>query len=400
MKILIINSLYFPNVVGGAEKSVQLLAEALKKQGCNVCVATLTWRAEAYLQNINGVNVYYIPLENLYFPFSKNNQKFLLSKMCWHLIDIYNFRMIHKIEQVVKKIKPDIVHTNNLAGFSVGIWKVVKEYQIPIVHTLRDYYLLCVKSSMFDNKKNCVQQCAHCRFFSGPKKYLTKYVDFVTGVSDFILKYHIRHKYFENSKKSVIYNPCDMTTNSSLRRSSSRKRSAVIRLGYIGRIHPTKGVELLLHSFLKLPSNRVELWIAGKGDPNYEAKLRNMVQGVDNVHWLGFVSPRELMDHIDVLVVPSLWNEPMGRVVVEAYAHGVPVIGSNRGGIPELIIEGETGYIFNPDNPETLQDLVIQLMEHPEVLNYMRCMTRKMINNFSVERIVKEYLLVYKYVLQ
>jgi glycosyltransferase involved in cell wall biosynthesis len=75
------------------------------------------------------------------------------------------------------------------------------------------------------------------------------------------------------------------------------------------------------------------------------------------VRFLGHVKPQEFFSEIDVLVVPSLWNEPMGRVVVEAYGMGVPVLGARRGGIPELIDDGVTGLLFEPEVADVVRVL-------------------------------------------
>jgi len=72
------------------------------------------------------------------------------------------------------------------------------------------------------------------------------------------------------------------------------------------------------------------------------------------VRFLGRVAPRDFYPHIDVMVVPSIWNDTFPGVVFEALAFGKPVIGSRRGGIPEMIREGENGLLFEPDTPGDL----------------------------------------------
>jgi glycosyltransferase involved in cell wall biosynthesis len=72
------------------------------------------------------------------------------------------------------------------------------------------------------------------------------------------------------------------------------------------------------------------------------------------VRFVGRVEPRDFYPQVDTVVVPSLWNEPLGMVVAEAFAFGKPVIGSRRGGIPEMIRDGENGLLFEPDEPGEL----------------------------------------------
>ncbi|MBU9858666.1 glycosyltransferase, partial [Rahnella aceris] len=153
MRIIIINSLYYPHKVGGAEVSVQMLAEDVARQGNDVLVLTLHDDKYIRKENINGVNVEYLPLRNVYWPFSGGVQH-RINKLRWHIKDLYNREMIDVVESRINEFKPDVVHTNNLSGFSVGIWKLLSQLKIPLVHTTRDYYLFHPNSTLFKNGKN------------------------------------------------------------------------------------------------------------------------------------------------------------------------------------------------------------------------------------------------------
>ena len=121
MKILIFNTLYSPNQIGGAEKSVQLLAEELllaKHEPIVVCTSN-----KDYISYINGVKVYYVKTNNLYWNYhAKEKNKYI--KPLWHIIDSYNILVSRKVSAIFKTENPDIVHTNNLAGFSDIVWKI------------------------------------------------------------------------------------------------------------------------------------------------------------------------------------------------------------------------------------------------------------------------------------
>jgi len=79
--------------------------------------------------------------------------------------------------------------------------------------------------------------------------------------------------------------------------------------------------------------------------------LRKRAEGLP-VEFLGYVKPEELFRLIHCLVVSSRWHEPFGRVIIETFACAIPVIASNRGGIPEIVDEGQTGWLYDPDIPE------------------------------------------------
>jgi glycosyltransferase involved in cell wall biosynthesis len=102
------------------------------------------------------------------------------------------------------------------------------------------------------------------------------------------------------------------------------------RFGFIGRIENNKGIALLLEAASRLGE---KVLVAGSGDDALRVTLEARFPG--QADWCGWVEPGQFFRRIDVLVVPSLWPEPFGRVVAEAAAYGVPVIATAVGGIPE-----------------------------------------------------------------
>jgi glycosyltransferase involved in cell wall biosynthesis len=113
------------------------------------------------------------------------------------------------------------------------------------------------------------------------------------------------------------------------------------------------------------------------------------------VTFLGYVPPENLFHQIDALVVPSRWHEPFSRVVVEAFAHGVPVIAAARGGIPEIVDDGRNGWLYDPDEPGGLVRLLVKASKERERLYEMRRCAYERIREFSVEANVAQYLKIY-----
>lgn len=380
MKILIFNTLYSPYSVGGAEKSVQVLAEGLVKYGNEVTVVSTT--PEVDFDNIlEGVKVYYVNNENVYWGFD-NEENYSIKKTLWHTIDSYNLFIKKKIERIIKVVNPDIVHTNNVSGFSISIWDVVSKLNIKLVHTLRDYHLLCPKVTMYNGNNNCESQCLSCKIFSIPKKSTSSKVDAVVGISEFILEKHLTNNYFKNSIiNTVIGN--EVTVNVEPSKTIDTNR---IVFGFIGQINKSKGVEILLDTFSKLNKNKNwKLLIAGKGNENYINNLKT-IYGNYNIEFIGVVNSSFFYSKIDILVVPSLWNEPFGRVVVEGIKHNKYVLASARGGIIELLKNEDT---FNPDNND-LFDKINNILINKTI--------PEQTNNFD-ERVTENYISLYKKVL-
>lgn len=390
MKILFFNSLYTPNLVGGAERSVQALTESVAKAGHQVVVVSTAPRKGVQTDRVNGVRVYYIGLKNLYWPYQGTSHS-TVTKLLWHALDTYNPWMGREVSRVLDAERPNLVHTNNLSGFSTLIWQQVKQRGLPLVHTLRDYYLLCPRSSMFRNGENCKRVCTKCRPYALVRRRLTNHVDTVVGVSRFVLERHLETGYFATTpKRRVIYTGYRAGSLSS----PSRDRSLPVRFGYLGRLVADKGIETLLESITQLPEGTWSLNIGGRGPAKYERYLRTKYE-IPAIQFSGYIRPEVFFPKIDVLVVPSLWHEPFARTPIEAYGHGVPVIGSNRGGTPEFIEEGLTGFLFDPSSPEDLTAKMRRFINGPGMITNMQLACLRKAESILPQRTTEQYLEAY-----
>lgn len=389
MKILMTNMNYLSTVVGGGQGSLQVLAEGLVTEGHDVTVVSL---GESSLEGeANGVKTIRLPIKNRYWPFD-NRPHAAVEKALWHAADLENATMARDLAEVLDGIRPDVLHTNVMAGWSTAIWEVAKARGVPIVHTLRDYYVVCLRSERFRNGHLCDRTCIDCLPFKYWRSRASKGVIAVVGNSQYILQEHLRLGAFEHSPiKEVIYNgyrpPSPLPDR--------EERTGRLRIGFLGRLAPHKGIEHLLRAMHNLPSGSAELLVAGAGDSSYEKYLINRYSS-DDVTFLGFTRPEDLLPRVDVLVVPSIWPEPLPRTAFEAFGFGVPVIGSNRGGIPETIQEGVTGFVFSPDDPLALTRVLESLVLSPEKVDEMRTFVFDRSTDFAPDRVVRSYAAVYK----
>lgn len=388
MKILFVNTLYYPFRVGGAERSVQQLAEALVREGHQVVVATTSPEREDSVADVNGVRVYYLRLRNLYWPPPSTQAQRLLRPL-WHLWDTANLAMTKQVRALVKREQPDLVNTNNLVGFSPLVWKALYEMQIPILQTLRGYDLLCPRTTMFRKGRNCQVQCWDCRAFSWLPKRLSRYVTGVIGVSRSTLQIHLNCRYFPRAAvREVVFNPVEATVTPD---SKPPAHYGMFHFGYLGRLDPAKGVEKMLAAARKLPDGEWSLLVAGSGREQYTTRLRQYFIS-PRIQYLGHMEPNDFFRRIDALIVPSLWNEPMGRVILEAYSYGVPVVAARRGGIAEIVEEGRTGFLYDPEETGGLAQAVRKFIEHPERARAMRPACLAKATEFLPEKIVKQFL--------
>ena len=387
-KILFISNQYFPNFVGGAEISVQTLVEELARQGTECVVVSLASTAEDSVDVVNGIRIYRVAARNVYAPFSGPKSAF--TKLLWHLQDVANARMARQVGRVLDLEKPDWVSAHNLAGFSVAVWSEVKSRGLGLSHMLHDYYLLCPRSTMYRNNRNCGRQCALCRGLSISKRSASSHVDLVIGISQHVLDVHKTAGYFPGAHAVAIHNA--RTFDRPDIAEVSPANPGPLRIGYMGRLHPSKGVELLLDAVSTLPPHAWKLRMAGLAvDPDYGASLRDRY-GRPEIEFCGLVAPQDFYRSIDVLVVPSNWNEPLGMVVVESLGYGIPVIGSRGGGIPEILGEAGPGWLFEPGNAVELSSILRSLLADRDSIHALRPAALRRRQHFLPARQAADFL--------
>lgn len=380
MRVLFINTLDTKEKGGGAEYVTWDLMCALKNKG-HQCILLSTSNYDNQLNlrfyERNGIKVYCGAIHNFYWPHDKKKRNLFL-KLLWHIRDSYNPLMGKYISDVVLKERPDVAILHNLSGWSVSSWNVLKQLEIPIIQVLHDYYLVCPKCTMRKRSKNCNWQCLECKILRQPHLQLSQSVAAVVGVSNYILNLHLELGYFKDvSIKKVIHN---FRNPAFLNVCNEKQKSLLsydegLTLGFIGRLDPVKGVQTLIYAIKDLITinPNIKLLIAGDGDTSYINFLKKIIGETKNIILMGRVNQHEFYPYIDVLVVPSLWNEPQGVVVIEAFAYGKPVIAANRGGIPEMIQDSYNGFLVDIDDYENqqLKDSINKMLS-PNILEKMK----------------------------
>jgi glycosyltransferase involved in cell wall biosynthesis len=264
--------------------------------------------------------------------------------------------------------------------------------KIPIVHTLRDYYLSCPRSTRYKNNTICKKPCFDCSLYSIPKKKLSNDVGTVVGISKFILNEHLKEGYFSKAKhRKTIGNAYTLPTSTFANQFSSEE----YKIGYIGRIEQAKGIEVLLKAFSELENPNLKLLVAGSGNEQYLQYLQKKYNDT-RVQYLGHIEPEVFYVDIDLLVVPSLWNEPFGRVVIEALSYGLIVVASNRGGISEIIEKSNNGFIFDPSDMDALKTILSDMCPTVNTSRTREIVADDAIQEFCENEILRKYLTAYR----
>jgi glycosyltransferase involved in cell wall biosynthesis len=362
MRILMINSLYPPIAVGGAERSVCLLAEALARSGDQVVVVSLHPEPKETVQTQNGVRVYRLPMDNHYWPFHGGEKPGKVARLWWHMNEACNLRAAERVGRILDLERPDVVHSNNLCGFSVAVWREVKKRKIRLVHTLRDYYLLCSRSALFREGSVCIQRCRDCKALTANRRPATHLVDAVVSISEYVLKRHTESNYFPGAPSAVIYN--SGVTDAIPSPKNNGKDTLIF--GCIGRLEDEKGIRVVLEATERLSFANWRLRIAGVGLDSYVDSLKERFTD-PRIEWLGFSSPQHFYASIDVTIVSSVWPEPLSRAVIETFASGKSAICAQSGGIPEIANMGRVVATYSAKDCRLLAEVMDEAMRNVDM---------------------------------
>jgi glycosyltransferase involved in cell wall biosynthesis len=149
-----------------------------------------------------------------------------------------------------------------------------------------------------------------------------------------------------------------------------KPKSEILRVGYIGQIVNIKGVHLVIEAIKKRPQLPIRLDIYGDltDFPKYVEKIRASAQNDARIHIRGKIEHKNLfqvMENIDVLVVPSIWYENSPNIIQETFATHTPVITSNLGGMAELIEHQKNGLLFDPGDSDSLAEQIQLFIDSP-----------------------------------
>lgn len=328
---------------------------------------------------------------------SKNNYKTDSSKYFIEGIDFFDKSFItralstprffysteakNKLDKLLVDEKPYIAHIHLYKGtLTPSILKSLRSFSIPIILTLHDFGMLCPHNLFLDGKNKICERCAggstlNCiihkcnhnniilstisamefnfnKYFFSFEKYFSK----IIAVSNFAYIKHVNAFPDRASIFTQLYN----FYKESAQPFSLNKRGDYFL--YYGRLSSEKGLDILLDAWSKVNIN-TKLKIAGIGSDIAELLRIKEKQGLSNVDFIGHTEGQKLIEIINnaaFIIVPSILYENNPLTVIEAYSQGKPVIASNVGGLPEIVQDGKTGFLFEMGNADALSEAIIK----------------------------------------
>ncbi len=273
----------------------------------------------------------------------------------------------------VERLKPDVVYAGQTNGISLFTLKAIAALSIPIVHHIGTYvYAEYMRDCVLQPSvmKRLYRKCIF-GFFRRSDPVFNN----IIAVSTAMKKKHLEVG-FSDEQVSVIP---PRGVPSALIQEGPKKtgptKEGSLKLLYLGRITRMKGVHHAVTAVHQLVSSMgvqgVTLEIMGDGDTEYIRELESLAADLgvsEQVRFRGNVAPDRILEEMranDILLVPSLWDDPSPSVIIEAQSQGVPVVGSRIGGIPERIVHAQTGMLVAADNPAELAQAILELIDAP-----------------------------------
>jgi glycosyltransferase involved in cell wall biosynthesis len=359
-------------------------------------------RATAALVEKNGGSA------RLFMPTSRGIDKSLPKKIRAFFSGIYSFQASVEVARILETDRPDIVHAHNLYPLlSPSVLVACKRAGVPVVLSLHNFAQTCPNYDHYSHGRVCERCMEHgemhcilnnCRgsfaenMTYAMRSYLArksgvyqKNVDLFVCLTQFA-KNHCVRAGFDAGRIKVLTN----MANPDQPLTDPAKGKYVAFAGFMVN---RKGVRTLLE--VARQNNGIPFCLAGEG-PDLDA-FKSAAPA--NVRFLGGLNNKDMQKFYSqarVVVVPSEWYEMCPLVISEAMSHGIPVVASRIGGIPELVDDGATGLLFEPSDINDLADKIHTLWNAPELCRRLGANGRKKaVCNFGEANYYKSLAAIY-----
>jgi glycosyltransferase involved in cell wall biosynthesis len=441
MKILLLSSFFPPIHTAGTEKRTLAYALQLMRSGNQVQVVCAgSWDEGDQYWNGFSDDLYqdiHVRRVHLNWNLAPNPNEYLYR----------NPIIARELVNWLEDWQPDIVHITSCYTLTASVIQAINDFGLPIVLTLTDYWFICPKHTLLRSNNTLCDgrtsnhECLNC-MLSGNRTYrrLDRVVDSkateaamewvsrnpglsnLRGLRGMALDMGDRKGYLKEMidipevvvapsfylreiiKSSgisrhirMIHSGHDLSWMTKTTESSS---NGCIRFGYIGQITPIKGLHFLLSAFTAhLFDGQATMSIFGNyhNESAYTDRLLSSIKGREkSITFCGGFSHDQLgkvLSEIDVLIVPSQWQENNPRVIQEAFASKTPVIASNVGGIAEFVKHDVNGLLFERSSEEDLSRQMYRFINEPGLIKRLRSGISPV---KKIETEVEELLVIYE----
>src|SRR5437588_1262304 len=404
MRILMLAQFY-PPTIGGEERHVTNLSAELAARGHQVSVATLWHKGFARFEIEKGVRIHRIrgTLQRMEAIFSYKDRQFAPP--------FTDPDVLLASRRIISEERPNIIHAHNwiIHSFTpLKAWSRAK-----LVMTLHDYSLVCVQKRLMRHGVRCsgpaFMKCLNCAAdFYGIGKGVPstlanltwgeierRTVDMFLPVSRSVAE----QTRLEKSRVPHRIAPNFIPDNAEAPENDAHALLAQLPqddfLLYVGDLMPDKGIDVLLEAHAQL-NNQIPLVLIGRPVTGYLERIP------PNVLHLGRWPHSAIMQawsRCAIALIPSTCPDACPTVAMEAMTMGQPIIASRIGGLTDIIVDGQTGLLVPPGDPQALREAIQRLLDDPEQRECMKMVARQRVVEFQAKSVVPRIEEVYREVL-
>jgi len=412
MKVLFVSEYFTPKIMGGGETNLELLTKALVKNGEDVSVLTSYHSGLKRKEEMEGVKVY----RTLTTGENPRSIKCNFKRSIF-----FPQSVVKEVRKIVKKRKFDLIH---FVGTSIIVAPKLKNIKIPLFSTIESYPALCPKGDrIYYGGKECKIKCSFLKFICCQHKskeigkmknsWYLKYNLFflfyvyyfykrmnkalkccnLIAISQYIKKILLQQQH----QSEVVPNAIDVIkfSRQNKSRKKNHKKAEKVKILYIGALIKSKGPQVLLKAIKNIPSCHCDFY--GKGVLKEELQKYINQHNIDaTIHGqISYEKIPQVYAETDLVVFPSIWPEPFGRIAIEAMAAGKPIIGSAIGGIKETITKG-IGLLFKPGDINQLREQITKMKNNERlqkefIINGRKYVTNKYSELNVIKKMIKRY---------
>lgn len=297
----------------------------------------------------------------------------------------YSFPARRLVAARIRTFQPDVVHVHNFfPALSPSIYDACRRARVAVVQTLHNYRLVCANGLLFREGKPCTECLGRTLLL--PAIRHNCYRDSKAGsaaVAAMIGVHRVRHTWAERVQRFIVLTevarrlfathadipPEKIVVKQNAAADAGRGDGSGGFALYVGRLSPEKGIETLLAAsdHLDMP-----LIVAGSGALQEMVETAQSPGKINFVGWQTKEAVLGLMRKARVLIVPSVWDEPFGLVVAEAFSAGLPVVASRIGALETLVEHEGNGLLFEPGNSAALAQAVRRIATNGTLESSMR----------------------------
>lgn len=371
MRVVFLTHTFVPDYIGGAEVSLYHTCRGLQARGFDCVVLTVNSRGRSRADQWYEVDG--IPVHRLTWITKKRRP----------LTDLFDARIFAPVQRDLRRLRPDIFHLHNVAQATLAPFVAAKSTGTPTVCTLHDHWLLCPGNMLYradgtlcDPAQNPEGRCGHCwrRYeFWADMPHRRQWMERLTSnvlrfisPSQALIDLHVAGG-FERARFRHVPNalpaPDWVEPKHEMVLEACRVAQSQPTLVFAGGGVHNKGADVILRAIPGLLEAIPDLQfvIAGPGEPEYFQEYARYAPAVRVLGKVPFHEMRTLFAAADLSLIASVWPENSPMTIYENFQVGTPMLASAIGGIPELIDDGKTGYLYVPNDH---QELVARVTHH------------------------------------